>query len=183
MQVIDVVNKLPWNTNGVRWKTRKLSQIKNIVIHQALGTKTAVDTNKFCITNSPNMSIGRSMPHIAYHFFIEPNGSIYRCNLETDVTSHVKNKNTSSIAICLGGFYNYYEGGILKKSRDGNPPAKQMDSLRWLTDQLIKKLNLTPKDVYTHDMLQGKPACPGYLATNFVSNLRKNYEKVSKSVV
>ena len=103
MNIIDVSDTLPWNTNGQRWKKRQVSQIKNIVIHQSLGTKTVADTNKFCITNSPNITLGRGMPRIAYTFFIEPDGKIYQCNKLEDITSHVKNKNTISIAICLGG--------------------------------------------------------------------------------
>jgi len=179
MNIIDVSDTLPWNTNGQKWKVRKVTQIKRIVIHQALGTRTVKDTNKFCITNSPNMALGRGMPKIAYHYFIEPDGKIYKCNKETDVTAHVKNMNTSSLAICLGGFYNY--GTI--KARDGEPPKVQMAALEWLVSHLLTTLKLTSKDVYTHDELQGKPSCPGKAGAAFVKNLRKKNEKVSNATV
>jgi hypothetical protein len=168
MEIIDVSDTLPWNENGQRWKVRKLEQIKRIVVHQSLGTKTVKDTNHFCITNSPNIALGRGMPKIAYHWFIEPDGKIYRCNKETDVTSHVKNMNTSSLAIVLGGFYNYDK----VKTRDGDPSAIQLKSLEWLISHLQSMLKLTNNDVYTHDELQGKPSCPGRAAAALIKKLR-----------
>jgi N-acetyl-anhydromuramyl-L-alanine amidase AmpD len=173
LTITDVSDSLPWNTNGQRWNKRKESQIKRIVIHQSLGTKTVKDTNTYCIKNSPNMSLGRGMPKIPYHYFIEPNGKIYKCNKHSDLTSHVKNMNTTSLAICLGGFYNYIENGKIIKGRDGDPPEIQIQSLEWLTNYLIKLLKLTTKDVYTHDELQGKTCCPGTAGAIFVKNLKE----------
>jgi N-acetyl-anhydromuramyl-L-alanine amidase AmpD len=166
--ITDIKDKLPWNINGQKWKYRKLNQIKNIVVHQALGTRTAIDTNKFCINNSPDMTLGRGMPKIAYHYFIEQDGKIYQCNRDDEVTSHVKNMNTKSIAICLGGFYNYGE----TKGRDGDPSKVQLASLAFMVKHLMDKFNLTVKDVYTHDELQGKPSCPGNAGAAFVKKLR-----------
>jgi N-acetyl-anhydromuramyl-L-alanine amidase AmpD len=173
MEIIDWSDTLPWNTNGQRWKTRKESKIKKIVIHQSLGTKTVKDTNTYCINNTPNISLGRGMPKIPYHYFIEPDGKIYKCNKRCDITSHVKNMNTISLAICLGGFYNYIENGKIIKVRDGDPPEIQVQALEWLVNFLLTKLKLTTKDVYTHDELQRKPACPGIAGAALVEKYKK----------
>jgi hypothetical protein len=168
MNIVDISETLPWNTNGDKWRTRKESKIKRVVVHQALGTKTALDTNKFCITNSPDMAQGRGMPRIAYHYFIEPDGMIYKCNARTAITSHVANMNTECLGVCLGGFYDYEN----TKGRDGNPPEVQLKSLGELLVFLTSKLGLPKTAVYTHDELQGKPSCPGITAAAFVKTFR-----------
>jgi hypothetical protein len=170
MTIIDVTQTLPWNENGQKWKARSLDKIKRLVVHQALGTKTAEATNKFCLTNSPNIALGRGMPRIAYHLFIERSGSVYLCNVLTDVTAHVKNMNTNSVGICLGGFYNY---GDLKV-RDGDPPAAQMTALQELLEHLVKELKLTKTSVFTHNELQGKPSCPGNVAADLVKKFQQS---------
>ena len=170
IEIIDVTETLPWNTNGQKWDTRSETKIKFIVVHQALGTKTVVGTNKYSITNSPNMALGRGSPRIPYHFFIEPDGKIYQCNKIIDLTCTVKNMNTVVLSICLGGFYSYQD----MKTRDGNPPKIQLKSLESLLNYLVQLLKLTNKDVRTHDELQGKPSCPGTVAAEFVKQYKES---------
>ena len=169
MEILDISDTLAWNTNGSRWPLRKMSKTKQIVIHQSLGTKSVYDTNSYCITNSHDMSVGRSMPRIPYHFFIHPDGHIFQANKFTDLTTHVKNMNTISLGVCLGGFYNYAD----IKARDGDPPHEQMEALDWLLNYLLDLLKLDKRSVFTHDELQGKPSCPGNVAAEYVKNLKK----------
>jgi hypothetical protein len=83
--------------------------------------------------------------------------------------------NTKSLAICLGGYYNYIEKNKVIKCRDGNPTEAQLKSLTWLIDYLVKLLKLSTKDVYTHNELQppGKPSCPGIAGTEIVKKYRE----------
>lgn len=169
MEIIDLTDSLPWNTNGSRWPQRNPKKIKQIVVHQSLGTKTVYDTNAYCITNSPDMSMGRGMPKIPYHFFIHQDGHIFQCNKIAELTTHVKNMNTISVGVCLGGFFNY--GTTV--ARDGDPSQEQMESLDWLLKYLIEFLKLNKRAVYTHDELQGKPSCPGNKAAAYIQNFKK----------
>ena len=152
MYIRNVTNELPWNENGRKWRTRSQSRIKNIVVHQSLGTRTVKSTNNYCITNSEDIAYGRSMPHIPYHYFIEPNSNVFKCNWRSHVTWHVKGLNYVSLGVCLGGFYNYAD----QTCRDGDPSQIQLDTLEELLDFLTRLVKLPKTAVYTHDFLQGK---------------------------
>lgn len=161
-----VINKLPWNENSAhRWPIRNISAIKQLVIHQALGTKTAEDTNRYHISKECHIAPGVGLPHIAYHYFINyPNGDIYLCNAHDNVTQHVAKQNTKSLGVCMGGFFNY--GDV--KCRDGDPSIQQLQSLKALLDKLTTDFNLPKTAVFTHNALQGKPSCPGNKFEEFV---------------
>lgn len=169
MRILNVINILPWNANSSnRWPIRKITQIKQIVVHQALGTKTAVDTNAYHIGKENHVAKGVGSPHICYHYFIDyPNGEVYQCNALDNITSSVANANTKSVSVCLGGFFNW--GQTI--GRDGNPTQAQIDSLTELLNYLVDLLKLTKEDVKSHDFAQtppGKPSCPGTLLNSII---------------
>ena len=160
---------LPRNyTTDIKWAVRTPMKIKQIVVHQALGTKTALDTARYHTSKECHVAPRKGLPSISYTFFIEPSGKIIQCCDLTEVTWHVKNENTISLGICLGGFYNY--GTTV--CRDGDPPPVQIEALRWLLNYLIELLKLDKGSVYTHDERQGKPACPGNSAAEFIKQFR-----------
>jgi hypothetical protein len=168
LSITNAVYTLPWNPDPtIRWKTRDISAIKQIVIHQALGTKTAKATNEYHISKLCHEALGKGLPHLAYSFFIDyPSGEVLQCNDLEHITWHVANQNTKSVGICVGGFFNYGFGAY----REEKPTQEQFNNLKLLVDKLVQDLGLTKKDVFTHDFLQGKPACPGIALAQFVKD-------------
>jgi hypothetical protein len=162
----DVVNILPWNENSAnRWKIRKISDIQQIVVHQALGTKTASATNAYHISKDCHIAPGVGLPHLAYTYFIDyTSGEVFLCNAWDNITWHVANKNTKSLGICVGGWFDYTD----IKCRDGNPTDLQITNLKLLLDKITQELSIPKTSVYTHNALQEKPACPGIKLEQFV---------------
>lgn len=171
LTITNSVNTLPWNENSAnRWGKRALSRIKKIVIHQALGTKTAIDTNAYCISKENHTKPGVGLPHIAYHFFIDmPNGEIHQCNAYDNLTWHVKGHNTISLGVCLGGFFDYGS----TKGRDHKPTLQQLTSLDFLINYLMDKFSINIENVFAHGELQTKPSCPGATILEFLNTKRK----------
>lgn len=172
MKIVNVITTLPWNENSaVRWNKRATSKIKQIVVHQALGTKTVQNTNAYHISKECHVSPGIGLPHIAYHFFIDyPSGTVYQCNDYADITWHIVNKNTMSLGICMGGFFNY--DGI--KCRDGGPSQAQLDSLKELLVYLTSLLPSTKGHIIGHCEGQNKPSCPGIMAMEYLEKIKKD---------
>jgi N-acetyl-anhydromuramyl-L-alanine amidase AmpD len=180
--IVNLIQKLPWHSRRV-WSTRNLSQINKIIVHQSLCDCTAEAVNRYHITPGPDNHLSRQgAPHIAYHYAIRQkdkegsiDGEIIQANELTDITWHTRTQNTSGVGIMLQG--NFKGMGYDLSGVSEGPTAKQLESLEWLVKYLLDFLRITSQDVYGHYHF-GKPACPGYKASDWIEKFRlKDFSK------
>jgi hypothetical protein len=165
-KIIDMINVLPWNKCGSKWKRRKLNQIKNLVIHQELADGSVKAVNAYHI--SPECHLGSKVPHICYTWFIENDGTIIQCNEILDITEHVALENTKSLSICVRGLLAYPEDPTIT----GEPTAKELLALRALIDYIV---TLFPGiKLYGHMERQNKKSCPGSALMKFINEYRNS---------
>jgi len=171
-QIIDIVNQLEWHTTR-RWAKRGLKQIQKIVVHQAYASykKTTLEgVNKYHITPSPDNHLSpNGAPHIAYHYCIIGDGTIYQTNYLSNSTWHCAGENTKSIGILvLGDFH-----GPTRVGADGHPTRNQLVNLERLLNDLIElpELNISSQDVYGHKDF-GKQNCPGIAVARFLEEYK-----------
>lgn len=128
--------------NGVPQR-RDSSAIDTIVLHcTAMSGWNVWDTARY--HTGPNHISEVGCPTIAYAYFIEPDGLIYRC-LGHDVRSwHVGPWNDRAIGVCLA-----YEGG------EEPPGERQVAAAVELCAHLARELCLPPKRVMGHRELEG----------------------------
>ena len=171
INIIRLVEKLPWNPARPRWpQKRTLERIDRVILHQSLGhadtsgNRDVFGINNYHITPGNHISAG-GCPHICYHLILDDDGSIYQTNEFTDVVWHCRGQNACSIGIMLvGDFAGPGHSG-------GEPTAAQEQAFFALAEHLIAKLGLGPDGFYGH-AAYGKPACPGYTANRWVEGLR-----------
>ncbi|MCC7431651.1 N-acetylmuramoyl-L-alanine amidase [bacterium] len=121
---------------------REISQIDKIIFHC-----TAQNWNVWQVCDydlKPNHIDASGCPCITYTYFIEKNGTVYKC-LDFDVKSwHVGKWNASSLGFCIA--YN------------GNPKIKpkkiQIQKAIELAAYLCLKLGIEPKNVLGHRELE-----------------------------
>jgi N-acetyl-anhydromuramyl-L-alanine amidase AmpD len=113
---------------------------------------------------------------IAYHFIIEPSGSVWEGRSLQYQGAHAGNAlaNHGNIGICLLGNF------------DTQPvPEAQKRALRSLLVTLMKRYNIPPSAVYTHREVKqhfGLPAtdCPGRNLQAFMDGLRSELRVASR---
>jgi N-acetyl-anhydromuramyl-L-alanine amidase AmpD len=164
MEIIDLVQKLPWHQTR-RWNTRSLQKVNKIIVHQTLSEGTIEGVNNYHI--KPNHISSRGCPHICYHYGIRKNGEVVKMNEHNHVTWHCRGQNTASIGIMLCGNFN----GTGYTLGTSEPSSTQLIHLNKLLKHLCQELNLKPQDVYGHYHF-GKPACPGHILQGEVENFR-----------
>lgn len=154
-RINDISDELLWHVSKT-WKQRTIDQINKVVIHQSMSSGTTSGINHYHVTPSENNHLSKTgCPHIAYHFTIESDGQIYKCNSLTDIVWHTKGQNTSGIGICVLGDFDG-TGHIT-----GNKPTDaQLDSCKWLMEYLLKTYQISRMQFSGHSD-HGKPACPG----------------------
>lgn len=158
--IVDLTDELPWHPTKV-WKTRDVSAIRRVILHQELGRQDTWGVNRYHV--GPNHVSKSGMPHIAYHFTIEYDGDIYRCNPLSDYVWHTHGANATGVGIMLqGDFDGVDENGAGYVGDDGGPRPEQLSALDWLVNHLIEtELSwLTWQDVFGHKDF-GKALCPG----------------------
>lgn len=102
--VVDVVNSLPKHPYK-KYGRRNLSEIKYLVIHHTGNFgQTAEQIAKYHVGKNHISDDG--IAGIAYHFFINEAGTVYKTNELETVSWHVSNNNTPSVGICLSGNFN-----------------------------------------------------------------------------
>lgn len=119
MNIVDIVEKLP---HSGEYKQRTLDKITTIVIHHSAspaGKFTPYDFAKW------HMSGAMKAPRIAYHFAIEPDGTVYQTNKLTSVSWHASNANSYSIGVELNGDFT-----------KEHPTKEQLNSLKELISYL-----------------------------------------------
>jgi N-acetyl-anhydromuramyl-L-alanine amidase AmpD len=172
-EIVDVIRTLPWNKSGVKrnkWGYRPLSIISKVIVHQAMSKGPTENINAYHISEDSHLKPGGA-PHIAYHYTIEKDGTIFHCNKDTSITWHTKGQNTKSIGVCLiGDFNGRAEDGEAYVGKT-NPSKPQLKSLNILLNKMMIKYSLQPEDIYGHSDF-GKPACPGNKVQTWLENWR-----------
>jgi N-acetylmuramoyl-L-alanine amidase len=93
---------------------------------------------------------------VGYHYFIDRHGVVVKGRDENQVGAHVKGHNRFSIGVCLSGktFKSFH--------------TKQFTAARDLVIGLLKKYNLTWKDVKLHRDLDSGKTCPNFSLQDFI---------------
>lgn len=167
LEIIDLQDKLPWNPRKPRWpQQRDLASIDKVILHQELGNGDAATVNEYHRRYDPRgPAYGRDWPRIAYHWVIEPDGTVEQVNDVADVTWHCAGQNARSIGVMLVG--DFAGPGHL----GSEPTAAQEQAFFALAEHLMTTLGLGPDGFYGHCSF-GKAACPGFTANEWIEKLR-----------
>ena len=155
------------NPRNPEWGKRDVSLINKIIVHQELGEGTTQQVHNYHISTESHLKPGVGAPAIAYHFSIEKDGTIYKCNSIKDVTWHCVGENIQSIGIMIVGNFAWREN-VNGKS----PTQEQLKSLRQLLDYLTEKYIILKQNVYGHKDF-GKESCPGFVLYDFVNDYKQ----------
>ena len=166
MKISNQIHTLSWHPLR-RWKTRKLTSVNRIIIHQELGEGSVEAVNRYHI--GKNHISPKGCPHFCYHYGIEKSGEIIQANDLKDITWHTTGQNAQGIGIMLVGDF----PGPGHETATGSPAPVQLASLQELCDYLITAFGLSRQDIYGHYHF-GKPACPGFALQEWVENIRKS---------
>jgi N-acetyl-anhydromuramyl-L-alanine amidase AmpD len=144
-----------------RYKTRKLTKIKKIVLHCDDWDADLWDIARYDVTPREDHHISPlGCPGFTYHFFVEKDGKVFYCEDINQITWHAGNHNGDSIGICM------------RYKATGNPnppPQEQLDSVYKLMVDLCLLLGTDPDNIKGHRELPGT----GYTVVDGVKKLRK----------
>jgi N-acetyl-anhydromuramyl-L-alanine amidase AmpD len=170
MKITDISKTLPTNSRNNKWGRRPKDMINKIIVHQELSDGDTFAVNNYHISKECHLKPGFGAPKISYHFTIEKDGKIYKCNEYTDCLWAVKGQNLKGIMIMLCG---NFDGPSWKGTSEG-PTNIQMSALEWLLGFLISDIpQLKKKDVFGHSDF-GKENCPGTKTQEFIEKYRKS---------
>lgn len=171
INIIRLVEQLPWNPNRPAWpRKRDLASVDKVILHQSAGradpsgNRDVFGINRYHISPDNHISVG-GCPHICYHMVVDDDGTIYQTNEFIDVVWHCRGQNFRSIGIMLVGDF----AGPGHKG--GEPTVAQERAFFALAEHLIATLGLGPEGFAGH-AAYGKPACPGYTANGWIEKLR-----------
>lgn len=167
IKIIDISDDLPWHPDRT-WEQRPRSAVTEFIVHQALAAKaTTRGVNRYHITPSPHNHLSiRGAPHIAYHFTIDRDGTIYKCNALTDITWQCKGHNYNAIGLCLMGDFT---GPSHPTNQE--PTKKQLKSLGRIMEYAHTELGIAKAYFYGHIDV-GKKICPGNTVYEAVKKFR-----------
>ncbi len=136
----DISSVLPTNGEPER---RKLAGIDTVVLHcTAMPDWNVWETARY--HTGPNHISPDGCPTIAYAYFVEPDGILYRCLPHETRAWHVGPWNDRAIGVCLG-----YEATEIP------PPDEQLEAAAALCAQLVLDLGLDERRVLGHRELEG----------------------------
>ena len=142
----DITNDLP---NRGEYQQRNLSSIDRIIVHHSASPAGKFNVYDFARWHIDPKGYLKS-PRIAYHFCIEPDGTIYQTNKLTSIGWHTINANATGIGIVLNGNFETEQPSEAQKKSLKN-------LIKYLNDKFKKKL-----PVYGHREIPGNAtACPG----------------------
>ena len=96
----------------------------------------------------------RGFKDVGYHYFINWDGQVQKGRDESVVGAHCLGHNANSIGICLQGRHKF--------------TSQQFYQTRILILDLLKKYNLTMKDVYPHNYFEKNKTCPNFDLKNII---------------
>lgn len=130
------------------YKTRKISQIRRIVVHHSASAR---DRTTPSMIN--DWHVQRGWPGIGYHFLIDGRGDIFQTQPIDVVSYHVGGNNTPSVGICLTGNF-----------ETESPSAAQLTALQRVVRDIQqitgKKLEIVGHRDLTATLCPGKNLYP-----------------------
>lgn len=142
----DIIDQLP--SKG-EYTQRSLEKVDRIVIHHSASAAGRFTVQDFARWHMDPKGYLKA-PRIAYHFCIDPDGTIYQTNKLTAMSWHTINGNATGIGIVLNGNF-----------ENEQPSSAQVKSLKNLIKFLNGKFN-KKLAVYGHKEIKGNAtACPG----------------------
>ena len=126
-----------------RWKIRPFAHIIDITIHHSGAPVQSAATIAAWHT------VGKKYPGIAYHYLVYPDGRVYQCSDDIEITWHNGYCNTDSIGICLVGNFEL-----------APPPEAQWNAAAELCNELAHKYP-SIQSVTGHREYKGTTLCPG----------------------
>ncbi len=151
-----------------KYQCRTLSDIHQIVIHHsATRNGTPFSYANYHVTQ-------HGWPGIGYHYVIQKDGTVYKCNQLTTISYHVSGHNRRSVGICLTGDFRLEE-----------PTTLQYRQALALTQQLLETLSLSTSHVFGHRELRGHHSnhCPGISMVQFRKNLVSLSSRTNKTLL
>lgn len=141
MKIIDVRGKLPVHPSK-KYKERLLNSIKYVAVHHSLtddipGGKDVEAFAKYHIDTN-------DWPGIGYHYVIDADGTVYKCNSASKWTYHVGEHNKFAIGICMVGDF-----------RDDIPSFEQYDALIKLLKEIVNAYGIRPENILGHSEFKG----------------------------
>jgi hypothetical protein len=141
----DVTDKLARHAT-LTYGTRALSQITHIAIHHSAAPAN-VGPERIA-----SYHVGKDWPGMGYHFYVQPDGTIFQTNRLETVSYQVFKQNDYSLGICTAG---NFMGGLI-------PTPKQIEAVGHLVAWLTQKLNIKLENVRGHkEFPENQTACPG----------------------
>lgn len=160
MQIQDLRGELPIHKTR-KYKRRNMKRANKIVFHCTDGNATVQQVARYDVTPHPDNHISpRGCPECTYHYFVDPDGTVFHCVDDNKIAWHAGNHNGSSIGISM----RYKATG-----NNQGPPAKQLKSIYVLFTELCLKYGIDPDNIKGHRELYGT----GYKIVNGVKKLRK----------
>ena len=148
----DIVDDLPKHET-LRYTTRPLAQITHLSIHHS-ATPANIDPWRvaaYQIKADPSRNKD-PWPGIGYHYYVEPDGTIYQTNRHETVSYHTGGNNGYSVGICFAGSF-----------MDVVPTPKQIEQGGHLVAWLMQELNIPEENVWGHKEFpkNQSTSCPG----------------------
>lgn len=136
----DIISKLP---RRGEWKVRRMRDIVDITIHHTAAPVQSPQT-------IANWHVGhKGWPAVGYHYLVYPDGSVFQCNEDLDISYHNGFCNRDSIGVCLVG----------------NFEVHQLPLAQWVTAinlvLALKRLYPSIQTVTGHREYKGATLCPG----------------------
>lgn len=97
---------------------------------------------------------------VGYQYFIDRQGQLTQCRLDTEEGAHTIGQNDSSIGICLAGNFDVTL-----------PTFEQKLALKNLLIKKTKEWNIDPKDIYPHRHFASKTCYGTLLADSWAKEL------------
>lgn len=140
----DIVDKLPKHAT-LKYDTRTLNKITHLAIHHSAAPANVTPERV------AQYHVGQDWPGIGYHFYVEPDGTIFQTNRLETISYNVYMQNHYLVGICVSGTFT----GVV-------PTPLQIEQTGHLVAWLMQKLNIPLERVWGHKEFPENPtACPG----------------------
>ncbi len=161
MQIIDVRNKLPKH-NMKQYYKRPLSALYYIAIHHSLTDDIPGGEDVYAFARYHVNDL--DWPGIGYHYVIDTDGTVYKCNSADIKTYHVGKYNRPSLGICLVGDFRNYD-----------PPIEQYNVAIELVAECANAYDITINNIKGHSEFPGYEwkHCPAINMDKFRDEVRK----------
>ena len=168
VKALPTYNQLPANLklqgDSLDYPARSLDSIRYLVVHHS-GADASTTAQQIAdyqvktrLKNNSGQITKEQWPGIGYHFFINPDGTIIKCNELTTVCYHVGERNAVSVGVCFAGNFT---------PANATPPnGAQLAAGGSLIAYLMDQLNLELDAIKGHKEL-GSTDCPGQWTDGF----------------